>query len=51
VLLGTGNGNEGIDLSEPVRDRTRDDANKVRRRDAAPNPLIKYLPVLDGHLQ
>lgn len=32
VLLGTGNGNEGIDLLEAVRYMTRDDGkNKIKR--------------------
>jgi hypothetical protein len=39
VLLGTGNGNEGIDLVEPVRYMTRDGANKIREGGATlPKP-------------
>jgi hypothetical protein len=32
VLLGAGDGNEGIDLLEAVRHMTRDDANEIRGR-------------------
>jgi hypothetical protein len=43
VLLGTGNGNEGIDLLEPVRDATWDSADKRKRMGCANFPTPTYL--------